>query len=61
MVRAKFRNVSDSNKVLGMRSTEVGRTETSDTAELYALSRSLGLGKEVQKRILLGTYSLTAE
>lgn len=28
---------------------------------LYAASRSQGFGKEVQKRLLLGTYALSAE
>lgn len=31
-----------------------------DTAEIYAHSRTLGFGHEVKKRILLGTYALTA-
>ncbi|KAF8645066.1 hypothetical protein AX16_008124 [Volvariella volvacea WC 439] len=31
------------------------------TSDVYAQSRSLGFGKEVQKRILLGTYALTAD
>ena len=31
------------------------------TADVYAYSRSRGFGREVQKRILLGTYALTAE
>ncbi|KAH7881937.1 amidase signature domain-containing protein [Phlebopus sp. FC_14] len=30
-------------------------------SEVYAFSRSKGFGKEVQKRILLGTYALTAD
>ncbi|KAH7105910.1 Glutamyl-tRNA amidotransferase subunit A, mitochondrial [Auriculariales sp. MPI-PUGE-AT-0066] len=30
-------------------------------ASVYALSRSAGFGTEVQKRLLLGTYALTAE
>jgi len=31
------------------------------TANVYAHTRSAGFGKEVQKRILLGTYALTAD
>ncbi|KAI8996464.1 amidase signature enzyme [Trametes punicea] len=31
------------------------------TANVYAHSRSLGFGKEVQRRILLGTYALSAD
>ncbi|KAF9466190.1 amidase signature domain-containing protein [Collybia nuda] len=31
------------------------------TSDLYARSRSAGFGPEVQKRILLGTYALTAD
>ncbi|GLB41619.1 putative allows the formation of correctly charged Gln-tRNA(Gln) through the transamidation of misacylated Glu-tRNA(Gln) in the mitochondria [Lyophyllum shimeji] len=34
---------------------------TTSTAELYALSRSAGFGREVKKRILLGTYALSAD
>ncbi|KAF8075164.1 amidase signature domain-containing protein, partial [Lyophyllum atratum] len=34
---------------------------TTSSAQLYAHSRSAGFGKEVQKRILLGTYALSAE
>ncbi|KAF9231459.1 amidase signature domain-containing protein [Melanogaster broomeanus] len=30
-------------------------------SDVYAISRSAGFGKEVQKRILLGTYALTAD
>jgi len=33
----------------------------SDTANIYASTRSRGFGAEVKKRILLGTYALTAE
>jgi aspartyl-tRNA(Asn)/glutamyl-tRNA(Gln) amidotransferase subunit A len=36
-------------------------TDRTNTAAIYAHTRSLGLGWEVQKRILLGTYALTAE
>lgn len=36
-------------------------TDTTRTANVYAHSRSYGFGREVQKRILLGTYALTAE
>ena len=31
------------------------------TSRIYAYTRSAGFGHEVQKRILLGTYALTAE
>ncbi|KAF8519655.1 amidase signature enzyme [Gautieria morchelliformis] len=36
-------------------------TDTTRTANVYAHSRTHGFGNEVQKRILLGTYALTAE
>jgi len=44
--------------------THVSPPITSDrrhAASVYALSRSAGFGPEVQQRILLGTYALTAE
>jgi aspartyl-tRNA(Asn)/glutamyl-tRNA(Gln) amidotransferase subunit A len=31
------------------------------TSKNYALSRTKGFGEEVRRRILLGTYALTAE
>jgi len=37
--------------------TDLARTST---AQLYAHSRSAGFGREVKKRILLGTYALSA-
>ncbi|KAG9018908.1 Trimeric GatFAB AmidoTransferase(AdT) complex subunit, partial [Tulasnella sp. 427] len=37
------------------------RTDLSDTSAVYAQSRSKGFGAEVRKRILLGTYALTAD
>lgn len=47
--------------VAGMRTdTPVGADKTS-TANVYAHTRSHGFGNEVMKRILLGTYALTAE
>ena len=36
-------------------------TKLGKTSNVYAQTRSAGFGLEVQKRILLGTYSLTAE
>lgn len=36
-------------------------SDKTKTANVYAHSRSAGFGKEVQKRILLGTYALSAE
>ncbi|KAF8579950.1 amidase signature enzyme [Ramaria rubella] len=36
-------------------------TDKTRTANVYAHSRSHGFGREVQKRILLGTYALTAD
>ncbi|KAJ6607000.1 amidase signature domain-containing protein [Mycena sp. CBHHK59/15] len=35
--------------------------DLTNTAVIYALTRSAGFGREVQKRILLGTYALTAD
>lgn len=32
-----------------------------DLGDVFSRSRSEGFGREVQKRILLGTYALTAE
>ncbi|KAJ6580978.1 amidase signature domain-containing protein [Mycena capillaripes] len=37
------------------------RTDLTNTASMYARTRSAGFGPEVQKRILLGTYALTAD
>jgi Asp-tRNA(Asn)/Glu-tRNA(Gln) amidotransferase A subunit family amidase len=42
----------------------VGPPSESDkkkTAQVYSHSRSIGFGPEVKRRILLGTYALTAE
>ncbi|KAK0188545.1 amidase signature domain-containing protein [Armillaria mellea] len=36
-------------------------TDLTKTSKIYAHTRSKGFGTEVQKRILLGTYSLTAD
>ncbi|EPT01160.1 hypothetical protein FOMPIDRAFT_1030091 [Fomitopsis schrenkii] len=36
-------------------------SDKTKTANVYAHSRSAGFGKEVQKRILLGTYALSAD
>ncbi|KAJ7173568.1 Glutamyl-tRNA amidotransferase subunit A, mitochondrial [Mycena filopes] len=36
-------------------------TNLTNTASMYARTRSVGFGPEVQKRILLGTYALTAD
>ena len=36
-------------------------TDITKTSRVYAVSRSAGFGPEVQKRILLGTYALSAE
>jgi Asp-tRNA(Asn)/Glu-tRNA(Gln) amidotransferase A subunit family amidase len=36
-------------------------TNLGKTSNIYAQTRSAGFGLEVQKRILLGTYSLSAE
>jgi aspartyl-tRNA(Asn)/glutamyl-tRNA(Gln) amidotransferase subunit A len=35
--------------------------DKTNTSNVYAHTRSQGFGHEVQKRILLGTYALTAE
>lgn len=37
------------------------RDDISRTSRTYAKSRTTGFGEEVQKRVLLGTYALTAE
>jgi aspartyl-tRNA(Asn)/glutamyl-tRNA(Gln) amidotransferase subunit A len=36
-------------------------TDLSDAANAYTATRTAGFGKEVKKRILLGTYALSAE
>ncbi|KAF9473418.1 amidase signature enzyme [Pholiota conissans] len=36
-------------------------TDKTKTAQIYAQSRTVGFGHEVQKRILLGTYALSAD
>ena len=38
-----------------------GGSATGGMADVYAHSRSKGFGAEVKKRVLLGTYALTAE
>ncbi|KAL1737922.1 amidase signature domain-containing protein, partial [Schizophyllum fasciatum] len=45
----------------GTRAEPAPGTDTSKVANLYAQTRSAGFGKEVQKRILLGTYALSAD
>jgi Asp-tRNA(Asn)/Glu-tRNA(Gln) amidotransferase A subunit family amidase len=46
---------------LGSYVKPVPGTMLGKTSNVYAQTRSAGFGLEVQKRILLGTYSLTAE
>ncbi len=48
----------------GYRAPEDGREGTAEVAQreaLYAKTRSAGFGMEVKKRILLGTFALSAE
>lgn len=45
----------------GLRTATPPGATTSKPSDVFAYSRSAGLGKEVQKRILLGTYALTAD
>ncbi|KAL1692734.1 amidase signature domain-containing protein [Schizophyllum commune] len=45
----------------GTRATPKPDTDTSKVSNLYAQTRSAGFGKEVQRRILLGTYALSAD
>ncbi|KZT00578.1 amidase signature enzyme [Laetiporus sulphureus 93-53] len=45
----------------GLRVDPPAEADKTKTANVYAHSRSAGFGKEVQKRILLGTYALTAD
>lgn len=45
----------------GLRVDPPKTADTKKTANVYAHSRTEGFGPEVQKRILLGTYALTAE
>lgn len=45
----------------GLRTAPPPGANTSKSSDVFAHSRCAGLGKEVQKRILLGTYALTAD
>ncbi|OJA09238.1 hypothetical protein AZE42_09212, partial [Rhizopogon vesiculosus] len=45
----------------GTRSPPLPGTDKSKPSNVYAHTRSAGFGAEVQKRILLGTYALTAD
>ncbi|CAL1714476.1 unnamed protein product [Somion occarium] len=45
----------------GLRVDPPPGADTTKTANVYALTRSKGFGKEVQRRILLGAYALTAD
>lgn len=45
----------------GLRVNPPQGANTTKTANVYAHTRSKGFGREVQRRILLGTYALTAE
>lgn len=47
--------------VAGLRVDPPRTADTTKTANVYAHTRTQGFGAEVQKRILLGTYALTAE
>ncbi len=45
----------------GIRFSEIKKmAETEDLLDFYLQNRSLGFGKEVKKRIMLGTYTLSA-
>ncbi|EKM50099.1 uncharacterized protein PHACADRAFT_264635 [Phanerochaete carnosa HHB-10118-sp] len=45
----------------GLRVDPPRTADTTKTANVYAYTRTQGFGAEVQKRILLGTYALTAD
>ncbi|KAI5832595.1 amidase signature enzyme [Schizophyllum commune Tattone D] len=45
----------------GTRATPKPDTDTTKVSNLYAQTRSASFGKEVQRRILLGTYALSAD
>ena len=45
----------------GLRVDPPKTADIKKTSNVYAHSRTEGFGSEVQKRILLGTYALTAE
>jgi aspartyl-tRNA(Asn)/glutamyl-tRNA(Gln) amidotransferase subunit A len=46
---------------LGLHVPPPSGSDQTKNANVYAHTRSQGFGREVQKRILLGTYALTAE
>lgn len=47
--------------IAGLRVDPEPDSRLKNTADVYARTRSRGFGAEVQRRILLGTYALTAE
>ena len=49
------------NPLVRVGSRTVPKSSVITAADAYASTRSEGFGEEVQKRILLGTYALTAE
>ena len=49
------------NRISGLRITPPPEADKKRISNVYSYTRSKGFGHEVQKRILLGTYALTAE
>lgn len=50
-----------SRQIPGLRVDPDNMHHIKKAGDVYARTRSLGFGQEVQRRILLGTYALTAE
>ena len=46
---------------IGTRQNVPPNEDTTKTSNVYSLTRSKNFGNEVKKRILLGSYALTAE
>lgn len=61
LVLCRYSMYVEFGKFTGMRVDPPLGADKTKTANVYAHTRSSGFGHEVRKRILLGTYALTAE